>query len=298
VRAIARVLRHAPGYGNAEHAAAYGAMCAKVLRKVIPYAATHSPGLAARKTRLLVAAFDPAGARRARQEAAERDHGVFIGESSPGTSVITAVLPTAYGEAVYSAIDALAHDDRFQTAAGCITVGQRRAAALVAEAKLRLDVQVVVPLATITALSDDAGLIGREPATADALIELLAAAHPASTLRRLVTDGVGTIIDAGRTRYSISDTQRRLVALRDKLCRFPGCSRRAERCEVDHARPWSAGGCTDLCNLGALCKHHHQLKTHAGWRIVRSRRSGACTWISPLGRIYEHTPLELLPTAT
>jgi len=44
-----------------------------------------------------------------------------------------------------------------------------------------------------------------------------------------------------------------------------------------------------------LCKHHHQLKTHAGWQIIASHPDGSCTWRSPLGRIYEHEPLELVP---
>ncbi|MBI1352584.1 MAG: hypothetical protein GC156_15895, partial [Actinomycetales bacterium] len=99
----------------------------------------------------------------------------------------------------------------------------------------------------------------------------------------------------GRARYAISDLQRHLLALRDGTCRFPGCTRPAENCEIDHARPYDSGGRTDLENLGPLCKHHHQLKTHGGWHITTTHRTGHCTWQSPLGRIYHHEPPDTRP---
>ena len=132
--------------------------------------------------------------------------------------------------------------------------------------------------------------------TADEIRDLLgAAALGSSTIRRLVTDSTGCILDAGRSHYLASDLQKLILKLRDGTCRFPGCERPAERCECDHATSWCAGGRTDLANLGPLCKHHHQLKTHCGWQIIASYPDGSCTWRSPLGRTYEHTPLELVP---
>jgi hypothetical protein len=35
--------------------------------------------------------------------------------------------------------------------------------------------------------------------------------------------------------------------------------------------------------LGALCRRHHRLKTHNGWKVV-SHTDGSCTWTSPLGK--------------
>ena len=162
-------------------------------------------------------------------------------------------------------------------------------------------INVVVPLAALSGAGDagaagaDAGMLGGEPVDGDVIRDLVADASSGTTLRRLVTDSKGCIVDAGRTRYAISDTQRHLIALRDRTCRFPGCTRPAVKCEIDHATAYDDGGHTDLCNLGPLCKHHHQLKTHGGWRITRSERNGACTWRSPLGRIYQHDPPDLLP---
>ncbi len=314
VRAIGRQLRNLPGFGSADLAeqAEYAKHCAEVLAKVVPFAATHTPGEAGRKTRVLVTVIDPAGARKRRRKAAEQDHGVFVSPVEPGTSEIRAVMPTAHAEAVMQAVNTLAKDARFEVADGCITAGQRRVAALVAltlgdpgsvaevtgpvqEAKLAVHVNVLVPLATLVG-SDACGRIGNTPCTADEVTDLIArAALESSTIRRLVTDSAGCILDAGRRHYLASDVQKLVLRLRDQHCRFPGCNRPAERCEIDHATPYDAGGHTDMCNLGPLCKFHHEMKTSGYWHITASANDGSCTWRSPLGRVYEHTPPDLVP---
>lgn len=312
--AVSRELHRLPSGADPALSEVFAQQCADLLAAVVPYAHTHTPGETARRARLLVAAIDPVGAREQRQRMEETEHGVWLTPTEHGSCQVTAVMPLAHGQAVMSAITTLARDPRFETAAGCVTAGQHRVAALVAlmlgdpgsvgritgpvpEAKITAHVSVVVPLDALTCGGDgaDAGMLGGEPVDGDLIRDLVVEASPVSTLRRLVTDTSGCIVDAGRTRYAISDTQRHLVALRDRACRFPGCGRRAARCEIDHAVAWDDGGATDLDNLGALCKHHHQLKTHGGWRITRSERSGACTWRSPLGRIYHHDPPDLLP---
>ncbi|MFN8172086.1 MAG: DUF222 domain-containing protein [Candidatus Nanopelagicales bacterium] len=315
VRAIGRQLRNLPGFGSADptEQAEYATHCAEVLGNVVPFAATHTPGDSGKKTRVLVTAIDPAGAMKRRRKAAEQDHGVFLNPVEPGTSEIRAVMPTAHAEAVMQAVNTLAKDQRFEVADGCITAGQRRVAAFVAltlgdpgsvaevtgpvqEAKLSVHVNVLVPLETIAGVSEQGGRIGNTPATADEITDLIAqAALESSTIRRLVTDATGCILDAGRRHYLASDLQKLVLKLRDQHCRFPGCSRPAERCEIDHAHPYDTGGHTDTCNLGPLCKHHHEMKTAGFWHITASARDGSCTWRSPLGRIYEHEPPDLVP---
>jgi hypothetical protein len=314
-RAVGRELRNLPGHGSAEPTVekAYRKSCAKVLAQVVPFAVTHTPGETARKARDLVTAVDPAGARARRRKAAEQDHGVFLNPLEPGTSEIRAVMPTAYAEAVYQAVRMLAKDSRFETADGCVTKGQRQVAALVAltlgdpgsvaevtgpvhEAKIKVHVNVLVQLETITGTSDACGRVGNTPATADEVRDLIAAAAlKSSTIRRLVTDETGCVLDAGRKHYLASDIQKLVIKLRDGYCRFPGCNAPAERCEVDHVVPYDAGGPTDLWDLGPLCKHHHQMKTGGYWHIIESHRNGTCRWRSPLGRIYAHTPPDLVP---
>jgi hypothetical protein len=202
---------------------------------------------------VLGTAIDPVGARKRRRKAAEQDHGVFVNPVEPGTSEIRAVMPTAHAEAVMQAVNTLAKDQRFEVADGCITRGQRRVAALVAltlgdpgsvaevtgpvqEAKLAVHVNVLVPLDTLLG-SDACGRIGNAPAIADEITDLIAqAALESSTIRRLVTDSAGCILDAGRRHYLASDLQKLVLRLRDQHCRFPGCTRPAERCEVTRAR--------------------------------------------------------------
>jgi len=132
---------------------------------------------------------------------------------------------------------------------------------------------------------------GAGAVSADVVRDLLADPQVAITMRRLVTDPVtGHLLDYGRTTYEIPDPLRRYLVARDRTCRFSGCHRRAEKCQLDHATAWDDGGDTNPTNLGALCLRHHQLKTHAGWDITDSRADGSCTWHSPQGRRYDHHP--------
>ncbi|MEI6362054.1 MAG: HNH endonuclease signature motif containing protein, partial [Actinomycetes bacterium] len=134
------------------------------------------------------------------------------------------------------------------------------------------------------------------PVHPDAVRDLIADPRVAVTLRRLVTDPVtGHLLDAGRRAYQAPAALRAFIAARDGTCRFPGCARRADTCQVDHAVAWDDGGRTDLANLGALCTRHHQLKTHAGWDVLASRPDGSCSWRSPGGRPYEHAARPVLP---
>jgi hypothetical protein len=92
-------------------------------------------------------------------------------------------------------------------------------------------------------------------------------------------------------RYSASPIVRTALALLDETCRFPGCGRRADRCELDHTHPWSEGGRTTPANLAHLCSRHHHLKHEGGWKLAPSGDSTrALTWTSPRGATYTTTP--------
>ena len=71
-------------------------------------------------------------------------------------------------------------------------------------------------------------------------------------------------------RYQPSAALERAVRCRDLTCRFPGCSRPAVVCDLDHTVPFNhqhpaAGGPTTAENLKCLCRQHHRLKTFGGW---------------------------------
>ena len=82
---------------------------------------------------------------------------------------------------------------------------------------------------------------------------------------------------------------RHLVEVRDGECTYPTCRRAASRCDFEHAVPWDQGGRTCACNAGPRCRHHHQAKQAAGWRLEQ-RQPGQHTWITPSGRSYTSGP--------
>lgn len=93
-------------------------------------------------------------------------------------------------------------------------------------------------------------------------------------------------------RYEPTDRLRRQIHLRDTTCVFPWCTRPARRCDVDHVEPFDheaapegrvQPGPTTTSNLATLCRHHHRLKTHAGWRVT-TPASGVFEWTSPVGQ--------------
>ena len=102
------------------------------------------------------------------------------------------------------------------------------------------------------------------------LAERIAARAP-SWSRILTHPVTGTVLDRDRSTYAVpADLKHRLRA-RDGTCRFPGCRRRASRCDLDHTVAWADGGRTSADNLAHLCRHHHLLKHRDGplgrWRV-------------------------------
>ncbi|MGH3509555.1 MAG: HNH endonuclease signature motif containing protein [Nocardioidaceae bacterium] len=89
-------------------------------------------------------------------------------------------------------------------------------------------------------------------------------------------------------RYEASPRIAEHVALRDRTCVFPHCGRPARRCDRDHILPYDPDGPpaqTITDNLASLCRSHHRLKTHGGWRYAQVE-PGRFLWTSPLGHRY------------
>ena len=104
--------------------------------------------------------------------------------------------------------------------------------------------------------------------------------------RKFITDPLtGNLLDMGRESYLPSQLLADFLSARDRTCRFPGCSQPTRVGDIDHAIPWDAGGQTNRENLGYLCRRHHRMKTHGGWKL-ESSDDGSCTWISPHGKQY------------
>src|SRR4051794_32249201 len=93
-------------------------------------------------------------------------------------------------------------------------------------------------------------------------------------------------------RYAPSRATADFVRCRDLTCRFPGCDKPAQVCDLDHTVAYPVGP-THPSNLKCLCRFHHLLKTFwngaTGWRD-RQLPDGTVVWTSPTGHTYVTYP--------
>lgn len=99
-----------------------------------------------------------------------------------------------------------------------------------------------------------------------------------------VTDN-GRPVSTGTLKRRPTACQRRQVRASYPTCVFPGCRQPSFQCDLDHRKPSSQGGPTHNDNLGPLCRHHHMVRHHAPWQLVRLL-NGNHQWTSPLGHTY------------
>jgi hypothetical protein len=86
-----------------------------------------------------------------------------------------------------------------------------------------------------------------------------------STIERLLCDSDfhrvlhanGEILDYGRATRGIPTALYNAILLRDQGCRWKGCDRPPNHCDVHHVDEWSAGGETKVTRLVMQCDHHH-----------------------------------------
>ena len=102
-----------------------------------------------------------------------------------------------------------------------------------------------------------------------------------ATLRRLVLDGDGVVIDFGRRRRLLSTQARRALEARDKHCVWPGCDRPPRWCDTHHRREWGLGAPTSVEESALLCGRHHKLRHDGGWQLFRTP-AGKWKAVSPL----------------
>jgi hypothetical protein len=147
--------------------------------------------------------------------------------------------------------------------------------------------QVIVPVSTLAGVNDEpAEIPGWGVIPADAVRRIAADA----TWQRILTDPVsGAVLDVGRTRYRPPTALADYVKVRDRVCVFPPCRKSAQKCDVDHRRPFSQGGRTSADNLQPLCPRHHELKHDHGWTVDR-KPDDTTEWTSPTGHRYTNRP--------
>ena len=291
---------------------AFWAACARLQDRLLPVARTGTLAATRAAAKRAVTVIDAEGARR-RRAAARCTRSVHVYDELDGISVLVARMSTVDAHAVMAAVEGRSGHVAEASVGECRSValadlvlgrapsasapggGDAGGDAGSPGVTVRLD--VVVDARTLLGLADyPVTLRGAGDLSADEFRDLLAALDEDSAVavrRILADDTTGHAIDVGRTRYVPTEALRALIHVRDVTCRFPGCRRRADGCQIDHAVGWDDGGATSRDNVGALCTRHHQLKTHAAWRITGSNADGSCTWTSPHGRAYHHTAIDI-----
>jgi len=85
---------------------------------------------------------------------------------------------------------------------------------------------------------------------------------------RIVFGPDSQILDVGRKQRLFTEPMRRAIVARDRHCRFPGCDRPPQWCDIHHLKHWLHGGPTSVSNGVLLCRFHHTLAHEAGWTIT------------------------------
>jgi hypothetical protein len=271
----------------------------KVEQRAISFAELHTPGQLAVRVRTDIAKSIPEEFEEITSRATSLRR-VSCYNEADGMSTVVAILPAADAQMVMNSIEAfILRREQLQRSDNdgdaIRTIDQKRADALsticsnflseisetVTPQRRPLTVNVTIDLPTLLGLAENPGqLAGYGPIPASVAREL---ASDAKWKRFITEPQTGNLLDFGRESYEPPQHLKDFLIARDRTCRFPGCRRSALLSDLDHAESWESGGSTSPDNIGALCRRHHRLKTHDGWRI-QSFGDGSCTWTSPLGK--------------
>lgn len=279
----------------------------RCLRQAADYASDHTAPEVRRWLARRVIAADP-GMAEVRHRRAVADRRVTFNPMADGVAELAAVLPGVQARQIYDTVNAMAAG----AAPGDIrSMDQRRADALVDLVTGRAEppqvsVQVVVTADSLLGEGiEPAEVAGLGPITGSEALRLLDPSDANALVgsptldpcrdivfRRLLTDpGSGYLVDVSEDQYRPSVMLDRAVRARDRVCRFPGCSRPASKnqgTDLDHTVPWPRGQ-TTASNLAVLCRHHHRLKHSPGWS-AELQADGVMEWTSPGGKTFRSEP--------
>ena len=109
-------------------------------------------------------------------------------------------------------------------------------------------------------------------------------------------DAQGVPLSVGRKTRSISAEIKRALRLRDRTCRFPGCTH-SRYVDGHHIEHWANGGKTALSNLVLLCSAHHTLLHEGGCR-VQANSSNGWDFFDYRNRLIDALPARTTPNDT
>jgi len=94
-----------------------------------------------------------------------------------------------------------------------------------------------------------------------------------SSIVGIKEDKNGEPLSIGRRSRTIPPAMRRALRVRDKGCRFPGCTN-TRFIDGHHIKHWADGGETSMDNLVMLCRHHHHLVHEGGFACEKAVDGG------------------------
>ena len=266
----------------------------------------------------LVEQHDPGALRRSRAATRRRDVEFGSPSDEAGFTSLWARLYAGDAAVLKRRVEELAHGVCEQDPR---TVGERRADAMTAlatgERELACEcdgphcsaakregappvsavVHMVAEAATVAAAGEEYTPAPAAPTPAPPAFVMGGGVMPtpllAATLNRATVREIRHPGDAPpEPRYVPSRALAEFVRCRDLTCRWPGCDKPADVCDLDHTVPYPYGP-THGSNLKCLCRFHHLLKTFwcgvGGWRD-RQRPDGTVIWTSPTGHTYSTKP--------
>ena len=252
---------------------------------------------------LWVTKFDPAGVRVPPKVKDNRYVDVY--PTTPGMAGVSASLEAADGSAFDQRLDGLAatvcdNDPRTkqQRRADAFGALGRGEAGLVCQcgsadcpagverkAAASAVIHVLAEQATLEGTSDTPGYLpgfGILPAASVREVAANATLQPL-TVPTTVKPEPGYRPSAALTEF---------LRWRDLTCRWPGCDKPAERCDVDHTVPWPCGPTHPSANKH-YCRTHHLVKTfltgNHGWSD-RQLPDGTIALTAPTGHTYTTQP--------
>lgn len=191
-------------------------------------------------------------------------------------------LDPVAGSQLIGALDHQAPPDPIDALDGPRSLSQRRADALADIVNRQINgdkpsgnppnVNAVIDIASLTGTTPELAatwcdIDGIGPVTRSVLDQLCCDAR----LTRFLAAGTSVILDMGRSTRVATTAQRKALAVRDRHCRFPGCSRKPSWCDAHHIAGWVESlGETNIDNLILLCRRHHTLIHNSRWTINRT----------------------------
>ncbi|WP_440708251.1 DUF222 domain-containing protein [Herbiconiux sp. YIM B11900] len=233
----------------------------------------------------------PDSPRKRHVEALER-RGVWVDPAADGMAQLSVLMPAADAVAIDDKLDQIARAQRGEGESR--THAQLRCDAAIAMlldpegdirrvgARVRPQVIVTVPVLSLLGHTEEpAELHGYGPI--DSVTARRLTANAPSVSRWLTDPITGQKLPVGRESYRVPADLRLALTIEDETCRFPGCRRRAQRCELDHVHAWAQGGETSHANLASLCPKHHHVKHESDWKVT-ALPGRELLWTSPIGR--------------